>query len=303
LRREALRADVLLLLVAAIWGSGFVAQRAAWDAMGALTFNALRYGLGFVLLGVVVVGRGRWRATRRELWGGVVLGAVMAVAAWLQQAGLETTTAARAGFFTGLYVLVVPVIGLAFGERVRAGHVAGAVLAVGGLWLLSGDVSGGIGRGIGRGDQLVLGCAVLWGLHVVLTGRLAAQSDALRLAAIQFAVVAVASGLLAVALEHDRFATVHQGWLPVLYSGMLVIALAFTLQIVAQRTAPPTHAAVLMSLEAVFGAAFGMLLLAERLGSKEAWGCALMLGGCIVSQIWPRKRTASERAELRDAVR
>lgn len=300
MRSPALKADGLLLLVAAIWGSGFVAQRAATEWMGPFTFNGARYALGCAILLPILAARRRLRPTRAELLGGLVLGVLMAAAAWSQQKGLETTTAARAAFLTGLYVLLVPPIGLALFKRpIVAAHLAGAALAAAGLWLLSGDLAGGFSLG----DQLVLLCAGLWALHVVLTGELARSADALRLAAVQFAVVAATSGALALALERETLASAAAGWLPVVYSGVFVIAIAFTLQIVAQREAPASHAAVLMSLEAAFGALFGVLLLGERLSAGEWTGCGLMLGGCIVSQLWPHKRSPAEAAGVTDPVR
>lgn len=299
MRRGSLRADGILLLVAAIWGAGFAAQRAAAPHIPPLTFNALRYFIAFGLVGGALVLARRTRCTKAELGGGALLALVMTGAAWLQQEGVERTTAARAGFFTGLYVLVVPLIGLAFGQRVGRGHVVGAGIAASGLALLSGDLSGGLGTG----DLLVIACAVLWAVHVALTGRFAPRADALRLAAVQFLIVGVLSGVTGAALERARWETVPLGLLPLLYSGVFSIGVAFTLQIVGQRSAPPTHAAVLMSTEAVFAALFGVLLLGERLGAAEATGCSLMLVGCVVSQLWPHARTPLEQAELRDPVR
>ncbi|HZW08300.1 MAG TPA: DMT family transporter, partial [Phycisphaerales bacterium] len=213
---------------------------------------------------------------------------------WLQQAGVEHTTAARAGFFTGLYVLLVPPLGLVFGQRVAAGHVVGAAVAAWGLALLSGDLSGGLRPG----DPLIIACAGLWALHVVITGRLAPRADAMRLAAVQFAIVGLLSGTLALVLERAGPGGIGRGALPLLYSGVFSIAVAFTLQIVGQRSAPPSHAAVLMSTEAVFAAALAIPLLGERLGRAEAAGCALILCGCVVSQLWPHRRSPSEDAQL-----
>lgn len=301
MNKASLRADGTLLLVAAIWGSGFIAQSIAAKTMGPFTFNCLRYLVGFAMLALLLAKPGRWRPTRSELVGGLLLGAVMTAAAFLQQRGVPETTAARAGFFTGLYVLLVPVVGLALGQRAGLSHIAGAGVAAVGLWLLSGDVSGGLNPG----DPYIIGCAVLWAVHVALTGKLAPSANALRLAAIQFGVVFLLSGALALALAEERakFPTVADGLLPMLYSGVFVIGVAFTLQIVGQRSAPTTHAAVIMSMEAVFAAVFGLLLLGETLNTGEVAGCGLMLAGCLVSQLWPHKRTPAELAELRDPVR
>jgi drug/metabolite transporter (DMT)-like permease len=301
----------MLLAVAAVWGSGFVAQRDAMTHMGPMTFNAARYALGGVVLAPLVLlalRRGERPFTRGTLAGGLLLGAVMAVAAGLQQVGLVTTTASRAGFITGLYVLFVPLFGLALRQRPTPGHVLGGAVAVLGLWMLSGDLSGGIRTG----DLLILGCAVAWALHVTLVGLLAPRSDALALATLQFAVVAaltmlaMMTGLPGTSPEFrspDLLGGIGAGWAPIAYSGVAVIALAFTLQIFAQRHAPATHAAVLMSLEAVFGAVFGVMLLHERLTRGEILGCGLMFAGMLISQLWPHRPTPGERAAAVDPIR
>ncbi|USN99203.1 MAG: DMT family transporter [Phycisphaeraceae bacterium] len=301
MRPRALKADAMLLLVALFWGAGFAAQRVAMDSMGPFTFNAARYAIGAVLLVPllgVVKARGR-RFDRRTLVVGLLLGVVMAAASGLQQVGLVTTTASRAGFITGLYVILVPALGLLFGQRLFVGHITGAAFAVAGLWLLSGHLSGGLVRG----DVYVLGCAALWAVHVVVVAHVAAKADALALSIAQFVVVAVLSSVLAIARETPTLAGVGAGMLPVLYSGVFAIGVAFTFQVLAQRDAPPTHAAVIMSLEAVFGALAGVALLGERLSAAETAGCGLMFAGMLACQLWPHKRTPAERAELTDPVR
>lgn len=290
----------MLLLVAAMWGAGFTAQRSAMESMGPFTFNAARYAIGFAVIApLILLRKNKPRPGRRTLAAGALLGVVMWAASGLQQMGLVTTTASRAGFITGLYVLGVPLLGLTLGHRLSKGHLLGAALAVAGLSLLSGDLSGGIVRG----DILVLGCAALWAVHVVLVARVAGDGDALTLAATQFAVVAALSLLVALTGETPTAAGLTAGAVPLLYNGLFAIAVAFTLQIIAQRDAPPTHAAVLMSLEAVFGALFGVLLLSERLSPIEWTGCTLMFAAMLACQLWPHARTPEQRAELTDPVR
>jgi len=302
MRPTTVKADLALLLVAGLWGAGFVAQKAANEVMGPFTFNAARYAVGAVLIAPLLFRASSKKGlNRRTLLAGALLGVVMFAAAGLQQVGLVTTTASRAGFLTGLYVLIVPVIGLFVGQRFVAGHVLGAVAAAGGLWLLSGDVS--FAGGFVRGDWYVIGCAVMWAAHVVLVSVFASRADAFVLAVSQFVVVALLSGAVALAAEAPTIGALAAGSLPLAYSGVCVLALAFTLQIVAQQRAPATHAAVLMSLEAVFGAVFGVLLLGESLSPSEVAGGGLMFAGMVVSQVWPHRRTPAERAELRDAVR
>lgn len=311
MRTSALRADLIFLFVAAVWGSGFVAQRAAMEHMGPLSFTAVRYVIASLLLAAFLLRSSRRKAiTRKTIAAGALLGVIMTAAASAQQIGIVTTTASRAGFITGLYVLGVPAIGLMFGQKSHFGHLLGAILAAAGLWLLAGDLSGGIRTG----DLWVLLCAALWAVHVVLVAYLAPKADAIGIALVQFVVVAIlawilvglaAAGLLdrAGLAETFSWTGLNAAIGPVLYSGVFAIGLAFTLQIIAQKDAPATHAAVLMSLEAVFAAFFGVLLLSERLTAGELVGCSLMFGGMLLSQLWPHKRTPAEKAELSDAVR
>ena len=318
MRRAALRADSILLLVAALWGAGFVAQKHAMNAMGPFAFNGVRYAIGALLLAPVlaVILRRRDKAepsplSARVTLCGVLLGVVMFAAAGLQQVGIVSTTASRSAFLTGLYVLIVPAIGVLFRQRITAGHIAGGVLAVIGLTMLGvggGDRAGdgpalaGLLSGFTLGDGLVLGCAVLWALHVVLTGHFAPRANPFALAWSQFVTVAVLSVGVAIATEPTTADGLRAGWLPLVYSGVFVIAIAFTLQIIAQKDAPPTHAAVLMSLEAVFGAIFGVLLLGESLSAWELTGCVVMFAGMLVSQLHRGERTTLERIEQHEPV-
>ena len=290
MRSTALRADAMLLAVAALWGAGFVAQKDAMDSVGPFAFNAARYAIGAALLIFPVVLRRRSSPlTRKTLLAGALLGIVMFAAASLQQTGIVTATASRTAFLTGLYVLIVPAIGLIFRQRITIGHVAGGVLAVVGLAMLSGQGSGDILSGLTSGDRLVLGSAGLWALHVVLTGHFAPKADPFVLAWTQFVTVAGLSACASIPSETTTLAGLAAAWLPIIYSGALVIALAFTLQIIAQRDAPPAHAAVIMSLEALFGAVFGVLLLKEMLSAWEIAGCATMFAGMLVSQLFRGK--------------
>jgi drug/metabolite transporter (DMT)-like permease len=293
---KAQRADSMLLVVAIVWGAGFVAQKAAMEHVGPLLFTAIRFAIGSVVLLPFVLKRtpkgGEWRA-------GIILGIVMFAAAALQQMGLVYTTASRGGFITGLYVLIVPVTGLYFGHKFHRGHIVGALLAAVGLYLLSGDLSGETGKG----DFLIMGCAVLWAVHVAMVGHLAPKAEPIRLAFAQFATVALLAAIVTPFFEPVSMNAIFDARLAILYSGVFAIGLAFSLQVVAQRDAPPTHAAILMSLEALFAAITGWLLLSEQLSSKELTGCGLMLAGMLASQLWTRKKTQEEKAIGTDAVR
>jgi len=222
---------------------------------------------------------------------GVTVGLVMFVAATLQQAGLIYTTAGKAGFITGLYVALVPVFGLFIGRRTRAATWVGAGLAVAGLYFLS--VVGPLE--INPGDALVMGSAIVWAVQVLLIGIYAPRTDPVRLALVQFAVVAVASLVAAAAFEQVTLAAVRAAVSAILYGGVLSVGVAFTLQVVGQRIAPPGHAALVLSLETVFAGLAGYLVLDERLGPRELFGAALMFAGMMVSQV---RRVLSDSAPV-----
>lgn len=281
----------MLFLGAGLWGTGFIAQRAAMEHMGPFLFNALRYAIGAAILlpaGYLMLwrlGRG-W--DRRLLRDGMVLGAVLGLAAGLQQVGMVTTTASRAGFITGLYVLMVPGVAWWFGYRPTKGNLVGVGLAFGGLALFAGLLDGGIDRAVATGDWFVLASAAAWALHVVLIGVMAPKRDPTALVGVQFAVAAALSGVMMLFFERASPVSLAGAGLALAYSGVFATAAAFTLQFMAQRHAPPTHATVLMSTEAIFAAVFGWILLGEILGIWEWIGGGLMLGGAIVSQLMGR---------------
>ena len=208
----------------------------------------------------------------------------MVLAAYLQQKGIESTTASSAGFITGLYVLFVPLIGLLFGHRVGWSAWVGVTLATVGLYLLS--VSAELH--MSRGDLLVLGCAVIWAIHVLIIGRYAPRCDPIELAAVQFLVTGVVAFVFMMRHGLPEWSHVSSAWMSLVYLGALAVAVAFTLQVVGQRTAPPTHAAILLSMESPFAAIAGAILISERLSSREYCGCALMLAGILVSQLLGR---------------
>jgi drug/metabolite transporter (DMT)-like permease len=282
--------DSLLLLTAVIWGMAFVAQRVGMEHVGPFTFNAARFALGALFLVPFALVRGPWSGTpagddgRRPigaLRAGLIAGAVLVFGASLQQIGLVSTTAGKAGFITGLYVVLVPLSGLLWGQRTGWSAWTGAILCVVGLFFLS--VTAGFA--IERGDLFVLAGSFFWAAHVQVVGWLSPRTDPVRLACVQFAVCSVASTGGALLTEHVSSAAIMAAAGPILYGGLLSVGVAFTLQVVAQRSAPPAHAAILLSLESVFAAIGGSLLLGERLGARGALGCALMFAGMLVSQI------------------
>ena len=298
MKHATLRADALLLLAAVIWGSGFVAQRIGMDHVGPMTYTAARMALGTLTLLPIVLIRNRRPKTqpvfparltaRLQLAAGVLVGAVLFVGVSLQQIGLVHTTAGKAGFITGLYVVFVPVLGLFLRHRIGAGAWLGVALAAVGLYFLSVSTT----LQINRGDCFVLACAVVWAVHLQLVGWLSPQIDSLRLATLQFAVAALLATMAAPLFEQVTVSSIVAARWAILYGGIFPVALAFTLQIVAQRDAPPTHAAILLSLEAVFAALIGWWILDETFSLREFLGCLLMMAGVLTSQLCGTRRPA-----------
>jgi drug/metabolite transporter (DMT)-like permease len=289
----ALKSDLLLLLTAAIWGLAFVAQRVGMEHVGPFTYNGVRFALGCLsLLPVIAAGRTRPgpvlapAGRRLFLLGGGALGMVLFAAASLQQVALVTTTAGKAGFITGLYVVIVPLCGMFWGRRPTRGTLLGAFGAAAGLYLLSVTAA----FEMAWGDFLVLLSAFFWSAQVLLVAYLSPRCRSADLAGYQFAVCAGLSLLAAFLFEPVAWAGIRDAALPILYGGVLSVGVAYTLQVVAQRDAHPAHAAILMSLEAVFAALGGWLLLAERLDGRGLCGCALMLAGMLVSQLGSLRR-------------
>jgi drug/metabolite transporter (DMT)-like permease len=284
-------ANIMLLAAAAIWGFAFVAQRVGMRHVGPLTFNGVRFALGAaVLLPFVIVrarrGVGRAPGLRRA---GVLAGLLIFGGATLQQWGLLWTTAGKAGFITSLYVVLTPLLGIAFGMRTGLPAWIGAFLAAAGLYLLSAQ---GL-TSIAPGDGLVLLGALFWAGHVLWVGQAAQRIDPLQLALVQFVTTAALSLAAAFAFEQPAAGAVLDAGAAILYAGILSVGVAYTLQVVAQRHARPAPAAVILSLESVFAAVGGWLVLDEVLPLRGVMGCGLMLGGVLVSQLAPGGQEAS----------
>jgi drug/metabolite transporter (DMT)-like permease len=224
--------------------------------------------------------------SRLFILGGGALGVVLYAAASLQQVALLYTTAGKAGFITGLYVVIVPLLGLFWKQRPNPGTVAGAALAAAGLYLLS--VTGSFEMEFG--DFLVLLSAFFWSAQVLMVAWLSPRVNPVQLAFYQFAVCSVLCLITAFCFETVAWSRIYAAALPILYGGVLSVGIAYTLQVVAQREAHPAHASIIMSLEAVFAALGGWMILGETLNARGLMGCALMLGGMILSQLWALKK-------------
>jgi drug/metabolite transporter (DMT)-like permease len=300
--RQHLRANLLMLIAAIIWGSAFVAQRLSLDAIGPFLFTGLRFLLGalVVLILIVCVRRSALAELRqrapggaRELLGaGVLLGTVLAASISLQQIGLQYTKIANAGFISSLYVVIVPMLGVLFRHRTGFGTWLGATLAALGMYFLSVNEH----FSILYGDWYQLAGALIISVQMMLVGRFALRHDTLMLALVQFVTCGLACLIVGLAIEPVSLAVIERAAPTILYGGGLSVGVAYTIQVVAQKHAAPSHAAVIFSMEGVFAALAGWLVLGETLSVRALFGCVLMLAGLIVCQVMPAWRRGSEQS-------
>ena len=286
------KSNILLLITAAIWGFAFVAQRVSMEYLGPFTFNAARFILGSLsLLPLVFISRDQRPASgsihpppgfKFVIFGGIAAGFMLFMGMSLQQVGLVYTTAGKAGFITSLYVVIVPILALFWKQPTNPGTWIGVSLAAIGLYFLSVTEK----FSIEFGDLLVFFCAFFWAGQVLIISWLSPRIQSVKLAFTQFVVCACLSLVVAVIFEDISWTALTQATWPILYNGILSSGVAFTFQVIAQRHTHPAHASIIMSMEAVFAAIGGWLLLNEVLSMRGLLGCGLMLGGMLLSQLW-----------------
>jgi drug/metabolite transporter (DMT)-like permease len=292
MKSQAIRADLLMLLAAAIWGFAFVAQREGMETMGPFLFNTARFFIGAVFLFPIVwylskknkAPTGKETSTKKIIIAGTVAGLFLFTASSFQQVGIQYTTAGKAGFITGLYIFFVPLIGIFLGQKTGSGTWLGAFIAVIGLYLLSVNED----FSIARGDLLQLICAVFFAAHVLVIGYVAKRMDPLKLSLIQYLVSGVLSFFIAIAIEVITWQMIVDTAIPLLYAGIMSIGVGYTLQVVAQQHAKSSHAAIILGLEGAFAVLGGWLILDENLSTRGLIGCGLMLSGMFLSQLLPR---------------
>ena len=281
-----------LLGATVIWGSAFIAQSVGMDKIGPFTFQAVRCFLAVVFLfpasALFSKGKPFWKSwADPALWrSGIICGLALFAASSLQQIGLVYTDAGKAGFLTAMYIVFVPFLGLFVGQRPGRNALLSLIPAIVGLYLLScTSVSG-----INKGDVLLLLCAVAFSVQILLIDRHCAGLDGLKLNCIQALVVTVLSVPCALLTETVDASLIASCWLPLGYAGILSMGVAYTLQIVGQKRVTPSAAALLMSLESVFAALFGWLLLHETMTKAELLGCVLVFAAVVISQLPEKKK-------------
>lgn len=293
MNNKRLRANMLLLLTAAIWGFAFAAQRVGSQYLGAFTFNGIRFALGSISLLPLIVYFDKKKkndssdesnievSAKKIIVPGVLIGVILYAGSTLQQVGLAYTTAGKASFITGLYMVVVPIIGAFLGHKIEKNSWMGVALAVMGLYLLSVNEN----FIISYGDLLEVIGSVFWAVHILTIDYFSNKVDSLKLSCIQCATCSFLSLISALIFEQITMSGISNALIPILYGGFLSVGVAYTLQVVAQKNAKPSHAAIILSIESVFGAIGGALVLGEIMSTRGYIGCILILAGILISQI------------------
>ena len=280
------RGNFLLLLTAMIWGSSFVAQSAGADLISPAFFNGTRMLLGSLLLSPLAVYRMRRyvpaSSRRTLLLGGACCGVLMFTGSYMQQTGIAYTTAGKAGFLTAIYVVLVPVLGIFLKKKPRPILWVSVALACVGLYFLCFTDKT---FSLAMGDAAMLGGAVMFALHIMVVDHFSPLVDGVCLSFVQFLTAGSLGMVVAFITEQPSFAALSAAAVPILYTGMFTMGVAYTLQIVAQKDTDPTVASLILCMESVFAVVFGWLILHETLSLREGVGSVFMFVAVLLAQL------------------
>lgn len=284
--------NLMLILTALIWGSSFVAQSVGMNYIGPFTFNAIRCIIGGIVLIPIIVIMDKVKKesntkgiNKQVIVGGILCGIALFLGSTFQQFGISFTTVGKAGFITALYIVLVPLLGIFLKKKVSLKIWLSVLISIIGLYLLCITEN----FSIGKGDLLVLFCAFFFSIHILLIDHFSPKVDGVKMSCIQFFVAGIISVLPMAIFESPTLTSILSAWAPILYAGVLSCGVAYTLQVVAQKNTDPTVASLLLSLESVFAAISGWLVLGESLSFKELIGCILVFIAIILAQLPNRK--------------
>ncbi len=281
------KSTFLLFLTAIIWGFAFVAQRVGADFVGAFTFNGIRFLLGSLSLipVILIFEKEKYKKTKmlKTFTSALLAGVVLFIASTLQQFGVELTgSAGKAGFLTGLYIVLVPILRLFMGKKTNILTVFGAVFALVGLFLLcmNGDkISFSIG------DIVLIIGAFFWASHILIVDKFVNDISPLKFSMFQFFTCGILSMIFALFTENIEISAIKSAGIPILYGGIMSVGVAYTCQILGQKNSDPTFASIVFSTESVFSAIGGALILNEIMSGRSYLGCILMFIGIVLSQL------------------
>lgn len=290
-----LKGNIILFVTAIIWGISFVSQSVGMEYIEPNTFMGIRTTMGgLVLLPVIIFSdlakkkRGEYKKTntKKLLIYGTVCGLLLCIASTLQTYGLKYTTTAKSGFLTALYIIFVAVIGIFAGKKMNFKIAGGVLTAVIGMYFLClfGETTN-----FNVGDGLTLLCAVFFAGQIMVIDRCVSQVDGVKLACTQFLVAGIINLIIMFLIEKPNMDAVLSCTTALLYSGIMSCGVAYTLQIIGQKYADPTSASIIMSLESVFAAISGWILLSEAMTIAQIAGCLLMFLAIVLVQLPERK--------------
>ncbi len=290
MKSTSLKSTFMLIATAAIWGFAFVAQRVAADSIGAFTFNGIRFILGAIsLIPIILIFERKdfsFARFKRTLIFGAVTGTLLCAASGLQQLGVIITgNASKTAFITSLYSVFVPIFLIFMGKRTSLFMWLGVICAVIGLYLISFT---GI-DGFSIGDIITLIGAVIWAFHVIAIDRFVEHVSPVQYSAVQFAVCGIESLIIAFIFEDVALAPIFTAAIPILYGGIMSAGVAYTLQVLGQREADPTYAAIIFATEPIFAAIGEAIILRNFLSPIAYVGCAIIFAGVIISQFGGKK--------------
>lgn len=282
-------AILLLLLTAFIWGMSFVAQSVSADSIGPFSFNSIRFFIGALVLipftyPIIKSHKGDGTYMEKLLKGGFFVGMCLSLATVTQQAGISYSGAGKGGFITSLYIIIVPFISLLGGKKIQKAIWISALGSILGLYLLS---SGGSNESL-KGDLLLLLCALFFAFHILTIDKVGKDIEGILLSQLQF----LFAGLLTLPgmiVEAPSIETLKALWLPIGYAGVFSCGIAYTLQVVGQKYVKPQNAVLVLSLESVFAALGGAILIAERMTGREILGAVLVFVSVLFAELSPKE--------------
>lgn len=287
MKKDSFISSLVLLLAAFIWGFAFVAQKVGMRYVGPFTFNGIRFLLGALVLIPLINSKVDKVSSKKEekfsslIKYGVLAGFFLFLGSSFQQFGIVYTTAGKAGFITGLYIIFVPIIGIFLKQKIGFIKWLAVFIAFIGLYLLSVKQ----GFSIEKGDFLVLIASFFYAFHVQLIGHIANKFDTIKFAFLQFLTNSILSLIAASLFENILISNIFKAYIPILYAGVFSAGIAYTLQIFGQKKTEPTVAGLILETESIFSVLGGWLILNETLNTREAIGCLLMFSGIIISQL------------------
>ncbi len=285
--KTKIKSTILLFLTAIIWGFAFVAQRVGAEFVGAFTFNGIRFLLGAISLipVILIFEKEKFNISKlkKTILPGLLAGVVLFIASTLQQYGVEITkSAGKAGFLTGLYIVLVPLIRFVMGKKTSIFTFFGAVFALVGLFFLcmTGDEVS-----FGMGDIVLIIGAFFWAGHILVVDKYVNNISPLKFSLVQFLVCGLLSITCALILEDMSIVAIKSAGIPILYGGLMSVGVAYTCQILGQKNSDPTFASIVFSTESVFSAIGGAIILKEIMSGRGYLGCVLIFIGIILSQL------------------